>query len=87
MDAHPGQGEPVRIHDTKMKNNDTIQIEVLDNGIIKITSPNAISAPNHASAERLVQEIAKDAGGKRTMKHLGKHARTHTHADGTTHNH
>lgn len=71
-----------------MNKKDSIRLEVLDGGIIKITSANAISAPNHASAEKLVQAIEKDAGGKGSHKHLNKgHGHAHTHADGTTHSH
>lgn len=73
-----------------MLKKDVMTVEILDGGIIKITSADAISAPNHANAESLIREIRKDAGGKTTQKHLKKgHAHTHTHADGstTTHGH
>lgn len=67
---------------------DKMTVEFLDNGVIKITSADAISAPNHANAESLIREIKKDAGGKTTHKKLKKgFAHTHTHADGTTHSH
>ena len=68
---------------------DTITVEILDDGLIKVTSADKISAPNHMSAERFLADVAKDAGGKRTVKKIGHHAHTHTHADGstTTHSH
>ncbi|HUD74847.1 MAG TPA: hypothetical protein VMQ76_07230, partial [Terracidiphilus sp.] len=67
---------------------DTIKIQILDNGQIKIET-NAVSGPNHTGAESLLREIARLAGGptKRTMKvgaHL--HAALHAHcADGHSH--
>jgi len=65
---------------------DTIAIEILDSGIIKITSADAISAPNHANAESMIREIKKSAGGKTTHKKLGR-GHVHTHADGSQHAH
>ncbi len=67
---------------------DQITIEILDDGVIKINSDSAISAPNHTNATKLVDNITKDAGGKRTQqstKH--KHVHAHSHADGTVHQH
>lgn len=70
-----------------MLKKDTIRVEILDDGVIKVTSADKISAPNHANAERMLQAIAEDAGGKKTVKRIGHHAHVHTHADGTTHAH
>jgi hypothetical protein len=67
------------------KGNDTMIIEIMDGGIIKITSEDAISAPNHSNAESLIREIKKDAGGKATHKHLKK-GHVHTHG-GVAHRH
>ena len=64
---------------------DEITVEILDGGIIKITSADAISAPNHANAESLVREIKRDAGGKATHRHLKK-GHVHTHG-GVVHRH
>jgi len=66
---------------------DIINITVLDGGILKMTTPGGISAPNHMEAEKLVRDIEKAVGGKTTIKHLGKSGHAHTHADGTSHTH
>lgn len=42
---------------------DSIQIEVLADGTLKITT-DKVSGPNHISAEALLSDIAKECGGK-----------------------
>lgn len=66
---------------------DEFDIKILPGGIIKVTSPGAISAPNHMEAEKLLAAIKKAAGGKATIKHLGKKGHAHTHADGSQTHH
>ncbi len=63
---------------------DTMTVEILDDGIIKITSADKISAPNHVNAEKMVAAITKDAGGPVTIKRL---SHSHSHAHGHTHEH
>lgn len=61
-------------------------VEVLPNGSIKITT-DKISSPNHVSAERMIREIEKMAGGKVETKRNPK-AHGHSHAHGPhTHQH
>lgn len=42
---------------------DTINIEILPDGTLKIIT-DKVSAPNHINAEKLIGEIIKDAGGE-----------------------
>jgi len=70
------------------KAKDTITVDILDGGLIKMTSAGAISQPNHMLAERMISAIKADAGGSCTVVHLKKgFEHTHTHADGTSHTH
>lgn len=63
---------------------DKMAISVLDDGTIKIET-DAVSAPNHVSAEAFVKETARLAGGTTTKKmkhshgHLGMHEHEHEH--------
>ncbi len=63
---------------------DTIEVEVLPNGDIKITT-DPVSAPNHMSAEKLLRAIGQ--AGKTTRKarrgHHHHHGHAHTHDHGT----
>ena len=52
------------------KGNDTIGVEIKDGGLIKLTSADAISAPNHVNASSLVNAVTKMAGGKPTIVNL-----------------
>lgn len=58
---------------------DNIRIEVLPDGRIKFTT-DAISGPNHASAEQFLKYVATLAGGETTRERRTdvKH-QTHTH--------
>ena len=72
------------------KAKDVITVDILDGGLIKLTSAGAISQPNHMLAERMISAIKADAGGPCTVVHLKKgFAHTHHNADGstTTHSH
>ena len=60
---------------------DEIQIELLDDGTIKVTT-DAVSMPNHASAEEFLRVMAQLAGGnqERTRQaHAVHHHHEHTH--------
>ena len=62
---------------------DEIQIEIMEDGLIKTTT-DPISGANHSSAEQLLKYVATLAGGETTIKRNG--SGTHTH--GTfTHEH
>ena len=65
---------------------DKIKITINEDGIIKMDT-DAVSLPNHSSAEGFLRNIARLAGGvmKRVLK-PGAKAHTHTH-DGVTHTH
>ena len=68
-----------------------LKIEVIDGGVIKITSEGAVTAGAvHTSAENIIRAIREDAGGPSkvtSLKKGGVAAHSHTHADGTTHSH
>lgn len=63
---------------------DTIKIEILEDGTIKMTS-DPISAPNHQNAEEFFQNVGRLAGGevtreKRTdVDHEHHHGHDHSH--------
>ena len=75
---------------------DNIQIEILPDGTIKVTT-DAVSMPNHASAEEFLRLMSEMAGSpqKRVRKGSGKHhhhkqdhlhqghGHTHDHGDGS----
>ena len=67
---------------------DTIAIEILDDGTIKVTT-DPISGPNHLNAEQLLRFIAQQAGGETTRTRrvdVGHRLGVHTR-DGPTHSH
>ena len=56
---------------------DIIRVSITEEGIVKLDT-DRISAVNHVTAERLVGEIAKLAGGTTTKRH--KHGgKLHSH--------
>jgi hypothetical protein len=68
--------------------NDTFEVEILADGTLKI-SADKISAGNHVSAEALVREIYKLAGGltTRTRKPHTHGTHSHTHGQEAGHSH
>ena len=68
-----------------------LTIEVIEGGIIKITSEGAVTAGAvHTSAENIIRAIREDAGGPSkvtSLKKGGMAAHTHVHADGAAHSH
>ena len=54
--------------------NDTIKVEILEDGRLKITT-DPISAANHTTAERLLQAIAQ-AGPTTRERKAGTHSQT-----------
>lgn len=65
---------------------DEIQIELLDDGRIKVTT-DQVSMPNHASAEAFLRLMEELSGGeqKRVRKsgaHHHHHGHLHSHAHG-----
>ena len=74
---------------------DNIQIEILDDGTIKVTT-DPVSGANHANAEGFLNFMARMAGGETTrearkdkpVSHTHDHAHVHTHTHGgTEHSH
>jgi len=65
---------------------DKLKIEISEDGTIK-TSSDAVSMPNHQSAEAFLREMARLAGGTTTRRHKHGHSHTHTHEHGHDHNH
>ncbi len=59
------------------KPDDEIEIEVLDDGTIKCTTPK-ISAANHASADGFMKALARMMGGETNITKRTAH--THVHA-------
>ena len=55
---------------------DTMKIEILDDGTIKLTS-DPISAPNHASAAQFFKTIARLCGGE--VKTVKRSDAVHSH--------
>ena len=64
---------------------DILNITVLDDGTIKTTS-DAVSAPNHASAEAFLKMVGRLAGGT-VKRERRKDAHQHTHPHGHEHVH
>jgi len=64
---------------------DKINIEILEDGTISINT-DKISQANHVSADKLLAEIQKLAGGKTDIKKKAGHARLHEH-NGIFHKH
>ncbi len=67
-----------------MDTTDKMTIEILPDGMIKITT-DAISAPMHMSAESFLREISRLAGGEVEIETKQGHAHQHVHADNETH--
>jgi len=71
---------------------DTMEVEILDDGTVKITT-DPISGPNHMSAEEFLRYCSKMTGGETTRtKRLdvkrSLHEALHEHTkDGHTHSH
>ncbi len=63
---------------------DTIEVEVLEDGSLKITT-GKVSMPNHTNAEGLIRELVTGMGGKSQRVRKGLH--THTHEQGHEHEH
>jgi hypothetical protein len=61
---------------------DKVKIEILDDGSIKMTT-DKVSAANHLSAEGIIREIAKLAGGEVTRK-AREGYQQHSHDHGQT---
>jgi hypothetical protein len=59
---------------------DKIEIEILEDGTIKV-STDSISPANHLSADQFLKEIERLAGGKVT-KQKNRHAGQHSHRHG-----
>lgn len=67
-----------------MQKKDKIEIEILPDGTLKMTT-DKISAPNHGKFEMLIREIVAMAGGAYTSKQRpGTTSHTHTNALGQT---
>lgn len=65
---------------------DTIEVEILDDGTVKLTT-GTVGAANHRSADELLSFLARELGGsvQREKRGRGHH---HTHAHGkATHRH
>jgi hypothetical protein len=60
---------------------DEIEITILDDGTIKVTT-NKVSAANHASADAFLREMARLAGGAHEVEHV-KPQHVHAHTDQT----
>ena len=65
---------------------DNIQIDILEDGTIKVTT-DAVSPANHLSADKFLAEMQRMAGGehKQTRRPKGRmhhhhHSHNHTHA-------
>ena len=67
------------------KGSDKIEVEILDDGSLKITT-DKISAANHGSAEILIRELITNAGGDAQRTRKG-HAHDHSHEHDHTHTH
>ena len=75
---------------------DKLTIEILADGTIKVTT-DAVSAPNHTNAEKLLGAIRTAAGGDHTSTvrpghahdHSGRtiHVGQHIHEHGPAHSH
>ena len=66
---------------------DVLNIEILPDGTIKLTT-DAVSGANHKSADELLAFVAKLAGGERTVsKRKEAHGHAHEHGHAYTHGH
>lgn len=64
-----------------MKN--TFEIEILEDGLIKITSPSSFDGPVHIIAEKALNSIVKELGGNGRRERIKN---IHTH-NGIIHSH
>jgi hypothetical protein len=68
-----------------------LDIEILEGGIIKVTTDLISDPALHMEAEAFLKGVEKDSGGKFTVEahKKGGKVHTHKHADGsqTTHQH
>jgi hypothetical protein len=65
---------------------DVIELEVLEDGTISI-STGGISRQNHVSADELLEEIARLAGGPVDVKSRSKLGHVHEHGHHEHHHH
>ena len=66
-----------------MKSHDTIQFEILEDGVVRFET-NAVSGANHKSADELIAELEDMLGGEvETTRKRGHHAHSHQYG----HNH
>ena len=64
---------------------DSFEVEILADGTLKLAT-GQVSPQNHLNAENFLAEVAKELGGKVTIKHKhGKAMHTHTHDAGQNH--
>ncbi len=64
---------------------DTMTVTILADGTIKTEIVGKVSAPNHATADAFVREVARLAGGETVSRRIGpghSHGHTHHHHDG-----
>lgn len=64
-------------------NMDKMKITVLDDGTIKVET-DAVSGPNHMSAEAFLRQMSMEAGGEVNIARSG-HGHHHHHAHGHEH--
>lgn len=60
------------------KGTDVIEIQILDNGDIKILTPGAITPEHHASADNLIEAFASNGFELTSVESRG-HKHTHQH--------
>ena len=58
---------------------DKIEIQILDDGTIKVITP-GISGTNHRNADQMLAMMSKIAGGEMTRENTGKRGHIHKHA-------
>jgi len=68
---------------------DKIQIEILEDGTLKVTT-NSISPANHIGAEAFLRDMSTLCGGKverKAREGHAQHGHSHTHGNGHYHTH
>ena len=63
---------------------DGINYEILEDGTIKFTT-DKISGPNHVSATKFMEEVARLAGGAVTVEKRNPHSHSHQHIGDHSH--
>jgi hypothetical protein len=63
---------------------DEVTIEILDSGLIKVTT-DRISAPNHAAAEEFLRLMAELSNGGKQDRRRKAHAHHHSHGHDHVH--